>query len=345
MPNHYLGIDLHKKSSVWVLLNKNREVIWERNVPVSPDNIKSTINSCPIPVSDVSGVVEPVCGWRWVSDLLETSGVDMHIANPFKVKLIAESRLKHDRIDAKILAELLRADFLPESYWASDDIFKLRELIRHRAYLVSCRTGFKNRIHGIFNRNAPTSKTFNALRARSKEEVENLMTDELRNLFHLLKEFDQVIKPLDQMITKLAKKNETANLLMTMPGVGPITALAVVAEVGDFKRFVSANHLACFAGLVPRQRSSGESVRFGKITKSGSKILRYMLVEAALRIHEDDDDQLSIFLRRLKERLSAKQARVALARKMLTTMWYLIKKQTPYHSLISRDSNMKPVIS
>jgi transposase len=304
-----------------------------------------TLKELPVDPKTISAVLEPVCGWRWVSNKIKESKIDIHIANPFKTRLIADNRLKHDKIDARILAELLRADFLPESYWAPDDVFHLRELVRHRTYLVQLRTSVKNRIHGIFARNGTIEMDVNPLKKKNLAEVKMSSSDELRNLYLVMNEFTDKIKPLDKEISKIARNNPVSSLLMTMPAVGPITALTVVAEVGDFNRFSDPKKLASFSGLVPRQRSSGESVRFGKITKNGSRILRYVLVEAALRLRENTDIRLGSFLKRLKEKHGAKQARVGLARKMLTTMWYMVKNNVPYEDLVSQESSVEPVIS
>jgi len=345
MSEYFLGIDLHKRSSVWVLLDASKTIVQTESIVCTKQAVEEGLNKFNVDWHSVKAAIEPVCGWRWVANHLRREGLDVRIVNPFKTRLIAENRLKHDKIDATILAELLRADFLPESYWAPDEVCRLRELVRHRAYLVRLRTSVKNRIHGTFGRNGEGEEIVNPLRKSNSKKVEPLLTEELRNLFSLLNEFSKKIKPLDLEIAKEARRHSVARLLMTMPAVGPITALTIAAEVGDWERFDTPAQLTSFAGLVPRQRSSGQNVRFGRITKAGSRVLRYSIVEAALRIRDTYDIRLNSFLARLKETHGAKQARVALARKMLSIMWYMIKRNEPYKDEVSQESSVKPVIS
>jgi transposase len=155
--------------------------------------------------------------------------------------------------------------------------------------------------------------------------------------FHLLIEnFDERIIPLDRYVTDCVKNSEQAKILMSMPGIGSITALTVLSEVGDFSQFASAEKLTSFAGLVPRERSSAGKTRFGSITNAGSRYLRTTMVEAAMRIHETNAPELLAFVERLKPSCGAKRARVALARKMLSIMWTMIKKEMAYDSKLVR---------
>ena len=127
-----------------------------------------------------------------------------------------------------------------------------------------------------------------------------------------------------------------------MPGVGTITALTVIAEVGDFSRFEKAEKLASFAGLVPKQRSSGEKVRLGGITHLGSKYLRTAMVETAMRIRPGYAPELQNFVDTVKIGSSPKRARVALARKMLTIMWMMIRKNVEYDPLVFQKNRLSP---
>lgn len=157
----------------------------------------------------------------------------------------------------------------------------------------------------------------------------------------VLKELDTHITQSEVVMESLVKSNCEVKLLMTMPGIGKITGCAIWAEVGDWKRFATPQALSSYAGLVPRQRSSGSSVHMGHITKVGSKVLRYSLVEASFRVRNTEKCKtLYSFYERLVPKGGAKKARVALARKMLTILWYMVKNNTPYsdRSLTSTQS-------
>lgn len=336
----YLGIDLHKRSSVWVLMDQNKKVIKELEVPCTPEAVRKALTLLP-EKEELKAAVEPVCGWRWFSSMLEDYGIEVSIANPYKTRLIAESKLKNDRIDAKVLAELLKADYLPLSYKASDAINDARGIVRYRAYLVRMRTGVKNRIHGICARNGLHLTSEKPLHKEGLKKLLAHGSDELKDLIDVLKELDTHVTHSEIVMEALAKRNNEIKLLMTMPGIGKITGCAIWAEVGDWKRFATPQALSSYAGLVPRQRSSGSSVHMGHITKVGSKVLRYSLVEASFRVRENEKCKtLYDFYERLVPKGCAKKARVALARKMLTILWHMVKNNTPYsdRSLTSTQS-------
>lgn len=326
-----LGIDFHKLSSVWVLIDDKRQEIWKASVACHPDDISMAIKKMPVMATEVQVAIEPVGGWRWATKQLSGAGMDVHIAHPQKVRLIAESNAKHDAGDAKMLAELLRSGFFPEAYRVADEIYHLRTMLRERNFLIKLRTSAKNRLHGIATtQGLHTIHGGNPLHKKGKAGIMEGDNVVLKELHRLIEDLDTRIIPFDQFIEAEVHKYPVATLLMTMPAVGKITALTVVAEVGDFARFPSAKKLANFAGLVPRQRSSGGTVKFGSITNAGSPLLRSALVETAMRIRKETAPELYEFIDRLKPSCGAKRARVALARKMLVIMWVMVKKNTPY---------------
>lgn len=330
-----LGIDLHKKTSVWILIDEQKTELWKKDVSCHPTHISTAIDKIPVPVKEISVAVEPVCGWRWVTKQLEEAGMDVHIAHPSKVQLIAKSTKKTDEEDARTLANLLQAGYFPEAHKASEEIYRLRLLLRERSYLVGMRTGAKNKIHGIATTQGLHNITGgNPLHKKGKEYIMSSENFVLKELHKLIADINQRVLMFDSMLVKELKKYRVAGILMTMPGLGIITALTIIAEVDDFFRFKSAKKLTSFAGLVPRQRSSGAIVRLGAITHQGSKQLRTVVVEMAMRIRKNNAPELFSFVERLTPVCGAKKARVALARKMLAILWKMVTTQTPYKSQI-----------
>ena len=348
-----LGIDLHKRMSMWVVIDETLQVVWSATVKCHPDYVTAALRKIEgqdIPLQGMPAALEPVCGWRWVATQLEGAGMDIHIANPAKVRIIAESAQKTDFNDARFLAELLAKRYLPESYRLSEEVYELREIIRYRRFLVEQRTSVKNRIHGVavahgmhllYGKN-PLRKSGMKLIRGNHPELEDMLA--------FIEKHEVHIAPLELAIASRARKSAQAKLLMTMPGVGPITALTVLAEVGDFTRFGHPRKLCMFAGLVPSTRNSAGKVRHGRITKAGSPHLRSILVEAAMRIRAPSAPQLASFYERIKQKKSARVARVALARKMLVIMWHMITQGKPYlpqpiaspHSNTRRDELVCP---
>jgi transposase len=271
-----------------------------------------------------------------VSKLLEETGMAVKIAHPYKVRLIAESTQKHDQGDARMLASLLRAGYFPEAKRCSDRTYELRLLLREREFLVQMRTRAKNRLHGI----ATTSGYWkNPLYRRNRDTSLAELPQIAHELYALIEELTKRIKPFDILLRDRGKHESLAPLLMSIPGVGPLTALTMIAEVEDFGRFSNPGKLASYAGLIPRQRSSGGKTRMGSITNQGSARLRTAMVEAAMRIRPEQEE-LYAFYARLLPHCGAKRARVALGRKLLTLSWHMVKNMTSYQERFSPSSRI-----
>jgi len=327
-----LGIDLHKKSSVWVLIDEQRTELWKDNVLCHPKYINIAVEKIPVPPTEIQVAIEPVAGWRWVSQLLEEAGMNVHIAHPRKIQLIAKSTKKTDAEDSRTLANLLHSGFFPEAHKSREEIYQLRLLLRERTFIVRQRTSVKNQIHGI----ATTQGLHhivggNPLFKRGKVGIMNGENFVLKELHYLEEDLEKRIKPFDEKLQLEINKYPEAKILQTIPGVGVVTALTIISEVDDFKRFKTGKRLTSFAGLVPRQRSSGETIRYGSITHAGSAPLRTALVETAMRIREGNAPELFAFVKRLTPICGAKKARVALARKLLIIMWKMIVSNTSYN--------------
>lgn len=327
-----LGIDLHKKSSVWVLIDEKRTELWKENVLCHPEYISIAIRKIPVSLQEIQVAIEPVAGWRWVSQQLEEAGMDVHIAHPRKVHLIAESTKKNDEEDSRALANLLHSGYFPEAHRSSEEIYQLRLLLRERAKIVRLQTSVKNQLHGIATtQGLHFIKNGNPLHKKGKEGIMAGSNFVLKELHLLIEDLKNRITPFDEKLRQELKKHPTANILMSIPGVGIITALTIISEVDDFKRFKTGEKLSSFAGLVPRQSSSGEIIRFGSITHTGSAPLRTALVETAMRIREGNAPELFAFIKRLTPICGAKKARVALARKLMVIMWKMVTTNTLYN--------------
>ena len=339
-----LGIDLHKQSSLWILIDEHRTELLKENVLVHPKDISIALRKIHVPLKEIQVAIEPVCGYRWVTALLEEVGMNVHIAHPRKVQLIAQSTKKNDTEDARTLANLLQSGFFPEAHKSSDEIYKLRLLLRERSFVVRMRTSVKNQLHGVATtQGLHNIKSGNPLHKKGKVGImasDNFVLKELHQLNDLL---EKQIEPFDEKLKEEVKKYSDGILLMSMPGVGIVTALTIIAEVDNFSRFSTSEKLTRYAGLVPRERSSGGIVKHGGITCEGSAPLRTVLVESAMRIKENNAPALYAFVKRLTPITGAKKARVALARKMLGIMWKMIKDQKPYNKNILSFPNTTKV--
>lgn len=330
MYTHYLGIDLHKHSSTWVLVDKDRTIIHKQTVPVRRLALASGIQALPIPVRHIKATLEPVCGWRWVQEYLIDQGITTIPANPTGVRLIAASKHKTDTNDARMLAELLASGYLPEAYRVSDTGLALRSLVRERHYLIQLRTSLKNRLKGVVTAHGLNEILEDCLTERGRQYITTHGHRELLDLHELITEITQYIKQTEVRIKPLVAAHPLTKILRTVPTMGPISIATLVAEIDDIGRFPSAKQLTNYAGLVPGQRSSGQRIRHGRITKVGSKYIRYTMVECAMRLRAHYDPRLYAWYERVKSVSSPMKARVALARKLLGIIWYISTNHTPY---------------
>jgi transposase len=266
-----------------------------------------------------------------MTDLCEQTGMDVSIANTIKLRQIADSGQKTDKNDALTLAELLRADYLPLAYKVPDDIYELRMLVRERAHFITQSTATKCRIHSICTQRGSHTTAPQPLHKAGKDTL-YIQGSGLYEMFQSLEEISAHVSRLEKQIQQNIKGTKTYTILLSLPGVGPVTAAAIMAEVGDFTRFKAASNLISYAGIYPKERSSGDTKRYGSISKAGSKVLRYSIIEAAMRVRDTDaSHNLYTHYASAKERnKTAKQARIVVAHKLLTIAWYLVHRGMQY---------------
>jgi len=331
MYQHYLGVDLHRHRSYVVLMDSQGNISDQRRLPndAMPDYVTQ------LPESTFA-VLEATGNWSFMYDILEAGTDEVVLAHPKRVRAIAAAKVKTDKIDATILAHLARADLLPLAYAPPVEIRELRDLVRHRSKLVRERTRHKNRIHTIlsrYNLHSPCTDLFGKKGRAFLDEIRNHLSSihqiMLDDYLGLIAGLNERIKSVNRVIRAWAKDDPRAQLLISMPGIGIYSAAVIVADIGDIKRFDSPKQLCSYAGLVPSTRSSDTRVRHGRITKEGSPWLRWIMVSAAQR-SSNTSPRLASFHKRILERHGKKTARVALARKMLSIVYYMLLHRRPY---------------
>jgi transposase len=331
MYKYYLGVDLHRQRTYVVLMDRQGKVKDHRRLP--NDAMADYVAQLP---SSTFAVLEATGNWSYMYDVLADGVDEVVLAHPKRVKAIAAARIKNDKIDARTLAHLARADLVPTSYAPPPEIRELRDLVRHRARLVRERTRHKNRVHNIlarYNLHSPCSDLFGKGGRAFLVEVQDQLSDPhqllLDNYLAMIDAVEEHLKPVNKAIQIWAKSDPRADLLMTMPGIGFYSAAVIMAEVGDVKRFTGYKQLCSFAGLVPSTRNSDTLVRHGRITKEGSPWLRWIMVSAAQKAPAASPRLADVF-ERIAHRHGKKTARVALARKMLKIIYYMLLNDAPY---------------
>lgn len=258
------------------------------------------------------------------------------VSNPRKTRAIAEGKVKTDKVDARILAQLLAADFLPDTWVADDQTRMRRRLVARRTHLVKQRTRLKNQVHAILSRNlvptCPHADVFSGV-GRRWLFTQDLPADEWRSVDALLRQLDfhgDELGEVERDIAIDAIDDAVVARLMTVPGVDVTVAVSIVAAVGDFARFASPDKLVAYLGLNPKIRQSGNGPAVhGRITKSGRSQARGMLVEAAFSAARAPGP-LRAFYKRVKDRRGFQVATVATARKLTVLCWHLVTKGEDY---------------
>jgi transposase len=322
----YVGIDVHRKRSQVAVVTDEGKVWLNRNVVNGSEPMLRLIGGLP---AGTPVAFEAAFGWGWLAELLADYGFEAHLVHPLRCKAIASARLKNDKVDAAILAQLLRADLLPEAWIAPPQVRQLRALLRHRASLVRLGTQLRNRIHAVaadFGYDRTGSYWTGPGRGWLAEldlppVSREIVTDCLAFLDALAPEIER----LDGEVRRHATADPRVRLLTTLPGIGQFTALMMVAEIGDISRFPSARKLASWAGLTPTVRGSDLSVRHGHISKQGSAWLRWVLNQAAQTAKRSPE--FSATYTAIARRRGKKIATIAIARKLLTRAYHLLATQ------------------
>ena len=319
----YVGIDVHRKRSQVAVVTEDGKVQLNKNVVNGSEPMLRLIGDLP---SGTPVAFEAAFGWGWLVQLLEDYGFEAHLVHPLRCKAIASARLKNDKVDAAILGQLLRADLLPEAWIAPPPVRQLRALLRHRVQLVRLRTLLRNRIHAVLadhGHDRPAGCWSGPGRAwMASLQLPAVSREVVDDDLALIDALETVIDRLDWEIHQRARSDPRVKVLTQLPGVGPFTALVILAEVGDVSRFGSARKLASWAGLTPTVRGSDRVAHYGHISKQGSVWLRWVLCEAAQTAKRSP--QFAAGYQAIATRRGKKIATTAVARKLLTRAWHLL---------------------
>ncbi len=286
---YYAGIDLHRNNLVVFLEGQFGAVSQPRTfLCAAPESIREFFAQH----RPFRAVIEATCNYRWLYDLLAPLG-EVVLAHPKRLRAIAAGRAKTDKLDAALLARLLRAELIPRAYVPPAPYDRLRDLTRARARIVRHQTQTKNELHALlarYNVHPPFKTSFGK---RWKVWVTQLdlgmagaiLRDEmLRRIAH----FQQEIERLDEALEAVAPLFPQIEALLDIRGIGRFTALLIVAEIGEPWRFANGKQVGAYAGLTARVNQSGGHCYHGHITRQGSGWLRWGLVQVAMKVTPGD---------------------------------------------------------
>jgi transposase len=283
------------------------------------------------------------CGnTQWFEDLLDRLGHEVWMGDAAKIRASYVRKQKTDRRDAAHILKLLMENRFPRLWRPSAAERDLRQLLIHRHKLVGIRARVKNGLqHLMLNRGVQMKRKLwseagqKALRALP---LEGWAAQRRQDLLHLLSGLDPQIRQLDEAIERAAQENPRAQLLMTQPGVGPITALAYVLTMGDVSRFQRGKQVASYLGLIPSEHSSSHRRRLGSISKQGNSFMRMLLVESAQTVNRLDEGFRKQYQHRC-HRMARGVAKVAAARRLAVRLFWMLRSNTAYPEIAYIESS------
>jgi transposase len=327
----YIGVDLGKRKAVVVKKDRQGKITGKVTVPVTQAALESYFSK-----QDRKSqvVVEATGNWMYLYETIERYTPQVVLAHPLKTRAIAEARIKTDTIDATTLAELLRLDGIPKAYIPPREVRDIREVLRYRASLVSVRVGIKNKIHAVLTKNG-IDCTFSDVLGKSSQLWLNRLAlrpcyrQEIDGYLRIAQALATSIEEITKTIKAEVAENPQAQLLMGIPGISYYSALLILSEIGEIERFPDAKRLCSYAGLVPSIYSSGSKTYRGRITKQGSRWLRWILVETSTHAANGDANFQKVY-QRVSRRRGRSTARVAVARKVLSVIYAMLKRNEPF---------------
>jgi len=331
-----IGCDLHASQQTLAMLNRETGEVSEHTLSHDGDSVRAFYQALPPPV--IVGI-EATGSMGWFVRLLDELGITCQVGHPATIRKAEIRRQKHDRRDAHLLLKLLVEDRFPAIWQPSSELRDLRALLLHRHQWVRLRTRVQQALqaialgHGVRRGATLWSREGQAVLAALP--LAPHAADRRRELLALYQRLAADVDQLDAQVQTVVAHRPRATMLMTHPGVGPVTALATEVWVGDPTRFADSKALASYVGLIPAEYSSGARQRLGRLSKQGNPLLRFLWGEAAIHAVRKDPALRRFYRRKLGPKGLGK-ARIAAARKLGIRLWIMLRDQIGYEEFCRR---------
>jgi len=342
----FLGIDWGTRKAAWCALDA-QATLNEGAISADAGGLARLVHQLG---PEVHGCIEMMSGAAWVRDQLAMAGWTIELADARKVKAIAPLACKTDRVDARVLAELVRRDLVPTVWVPSLDDRAIRERLRRRSHLVRLRTSAINRTFGLLTQwglrmNLTALRKPEALEQLSESGVPVVWRQSIATLLGVIDDLDRRLAPLERELRPHARADERAQLLMTIPGVAELLGLTLAAEIGDISRLATARKLVGYSGLTPTIKQSGQSSRTGRLSNAGPNTLRWAAVEAAQQAWRANNPWHALYARTKQRHGKSNPAKAAVARKVLIAAWHVLALQQPFKPSATGAANPVPASS
>lgn len=331
-----IGVDLHTRQQTIAMLDTDTGEVVEKTLQHEAEDVREFYSALPGPVQVG---IEATGSMHWFLELMEELGIDRLVGHPSEIRKAETRKQKYDRRDAALLLRLQIENRFPSIWMPSTELRDLRTLLTHRHQWVRMRTRVQNALQAIaLSRGLRRGKTLWS--QAGQQAIESLPLPpnaayrraELQSLYRTLNE---QVDELDKRVSDQAFQRPGAKLLMTHPGVGPVTALATDVFLGDPARFADGKALVSYVGMIPSEYSSGGQQRLGGLSKQGNPLLRFLWCEAAVHAVRRDSELQRFYRRKLSQKGLGK-ARVAAARKLGIRLWIMLRDQIDYQEFCRR---------
>ena len=324
----FVGLDLSKTSTMATAVDPLGHRIRQEKLGTTDQEITDFLREIPGPKQ----VVMEACNvWEHVYDAAVSTGADVLLANPFKVKLVSKTTLKTDKVDSEKLALLARLNAIPESYAPSPQQRALRRLVRERVFYRAKWKAVTSHTYAVLLQKGIPYRPEILTRRRLRGELRIHNVPEVNRGLDALGKIEEISIPLDHAIHLAFLESKEAQLLATIPGVGEFTSMTLVAFLCPIERFYSLDAVVKYCGLCPSVRQSGERAHYGRLVWDCNLILKWVLIEGQwnVRLREKKGDVAKVG-RRVARRGVANDGAVAAARKLLRISVAILRRGTPY---------------
>ena len=322
----YVGVDVHEKESQLAVLEKEGSVLLEERIPTR--DLGKFLSSLPgekrVAIESV-GFIHPI-----YEKLSSIEDCTVSVANPNKLRLISQSGTKNDRNDAKVLGDLLRTNYLPMAHMRDEETREKLFVVNDRVTYGLRRGELRGTIRWMLKRRGIEVEY--PFSDEGRKKLRELRLQEIEIRLDELALVESTIEKLDRRIVDIVSKDARARLLDTIPGVAPYTALFLACTLDDIDRFPDSKHACAYLGLVPWLDETADVTHLGHITKRGDKWLRRNLVECA-RAAVKKDPHINEFYTRLAHKRGERKALIAVARKLVSYAYWMLKRNTTYEEL------------
>ncbi len=328
---YHVGVDLHKETSWFYIVNANGKKIDSRNISNKPEILKQYFEKIPKPFILA---VEATYNWYYFVDLAEEYAEEVFLANSYELKAFAKRHKKTDKIDARLIANILQKGFLPMVTIADQHTRQVRELLRYRINLINDRSRNIYRLKALLDKLGLDSNgdftTYKRLKNIATDKMPAIYASLVRNYIERITDLTKKRLVIEKEVIAVSYKDPDMLNLMSLPGIGPFSAALIKSEIIDISRFATFNRLSAYAGLAPRVSASANKTFHGPLNINRRKYLQWILLENVyhfIKAIPEMQEKYEI----LKQRKGHNTAKVASAREMLKIIYHVLKEQRPFY--------------